>query len=129
VIYLDGNSLGPVPRGAEAAAARVLREEWGERAHPRLEQPGLDGPARPPRRPDRPADRRGAGLVTVGDTLSIKVFQALAAALALNPGRRVILSDAGNFPSDLYMAEGLIGLKGSAARAAHAGSPRRWRRR
>jgi kynureninase len=48
----------------------------------------------------------------VGDTLSIKVFQALAASLALRPGRRVILSDTGNFPSDLYMAEGLIAALG-----------------
>ena len=44
----------------------------------------------------------------MGDTLSIKVFQALASALELNPRRRIILSDNGNFPSDLYMAEGLI---------------------
>ena len=48
----------------------------------------------------------------VGDTLSIKVYQALAAALALTRGRRVILSDSGNFPSDLYMAQGLAGLLG-----------------
>ncbi|SHL70771.1 kynureninase [Roseovarius marisflavi] len=44
----------------------------------------------------------------LGDTLSIKVYQALAAALEMRPERRVILSDSGNFPSDLYMAEGLI---------------------
>jgi kynureninase len=42
----------------------------------------------------------------MGDTLSIKVYQALASALEMNPERRVILSDTGNFPSDLYMAEG-----------------------
>src|SRR5690606_29481815 len=51
------------------------------------------------------------GSVMVGDTLSIKVFQALAAALSLHPDRRVILSDNGNFPSDLYVAQGLIALK------------------
>ena len=44
----------------------------------------------------------------MGDTLSIKVFQALAAALQMRPNRRVILSDTGNFPTDLYMADGLI---------------------
>ena len=48
----------------------------------------------------------------VGDTLSIKVYQALAAALALRPDRKVILSDNGNFPTDLYMAQGLIELLG-----------------
>jgi kynureninase len=54
-----------------------------------------------------------AGSVMIGDTLSIKVYQALAAALALNPGRRVILSDSGNFPTDLYMAQGLIATMGN----------------
>jgi len=49
-----------------------------------------------------------AGHVVMGDTLSIKVYQALASALELNPTRKIILSDSGNFPSDLYMAEGLI---------------------
>jgi len=48
-----------------------------------------------------------AGHVVLGDTLSIKVYQALASALEMNPKRRVILSDTGNFPSDLYMANGL----------------------
>jgi kynureninase len=48
------------------------------------------------------------GTVVMGDTLSIKVYQALAAALEMVPGRRVILSDTGNFPSDLYMADGLV---------------------
>src|SRR4029453_9670112 len=59
---------------------------------------------------DRSARWRGAadGTVVVGDTLSIKVYQALAAALELNPSRRVILSDTGNFPSDLYIASGLL---------------------
>lgn len=59
---------------------------------------------------DRIAPIIGApsGTVVVGDTLSIKVFQALAAGLQMNPERRVILSDSGNFPTDLYMAEGLI---------------------
>ncbi len=49
-----------------------------------------------------------AGSVVMGDTLSIKVYQALASALELNPGRKVVLSDKGNFPSDLYMADGLL---------------------
>jgi len=48
--------------------------------------------------------------VVLGDTLSIKVYQALAAGLKMRPDRTVILSDTGNFPTDLYMAEGLIKL-------------------
>ena len=59
---------------------------------------------------DRIARILGAanGSIVMGDTLSIKVYQALSSALDLRPDRRVILSDTGNFPSDLYMAEGLI---------------------
>ena len=66
--------------------------------------------------PGRVGDRIGRligaepGHVVVGDTLSIKVFQAVAAALAMRPERRVILSDSGNFPSDLYIAQGLAAL-------------------
>ncbi len=51
------------------------------------------------------------GTTVLGDTLSIKVFQAVAAGLAMVPDRRVILSDNGNFPTDLYMVEGLMKLK------------------
>jgi kynureninase len=64
--------------------------------------------------PRRLGDRIGRligaapGTVVLGDTLSIKVYQALASALEMRPGRRVILSDTGNFPSDLYIADGLV---------------------
>jgi kynureninase len=63
---------------------------------------------------DRIARLIGApqGTVVMGDTLSIKVYQAIASALALRPDRRVILSDSGNFPTDLYMVHGLIGTLG-----------------
>jgi kynureninase len=56
------------------------------------------------------------GTVVLGDTLSIKVYQALASALEMNPRRKVILSDTGNFPSDLYMAEGLCRTLGGQYR-------------
>ncbi|WP_126975794.1 kynureninase [Frigidibacter oleivorans] len=110
VIYLDGNSLGPLPRTAPAAMERVLRAEWGAQLITAWNRAGwMDQPRR---LGDRIGRLIGAaeGSVTVGDTLSIKVWQALAAALALRPDRRVILSDSGNFPSDLYMADGLARL-------------------
>ncbi|MGL1617817.1 hypothetical protein ACSTHL_23405, partial [Vibrio parahaemolyticus] len=63
---------------------------------------------------DRIARLIGAasGTVMIGDTLSLKVYQALAAALEMNRERKVVLSDTGNFPTDLYMAEGLIATLG-----------------
>ena len=107
MIYLDGNSLGPLPKTAAARVARTVTEEWGQMVITGWNRAGwMDLPS-------RVGDRIGrligaeAGSVTMGDTLSIKVYQALASALEMNPGRRVILSDTGNFPSDLYIADGL----------------------
>ena len=114
VIYLDGNSLGPLPRAAADRVHDTVTEEWGKLLI-RGWNAGAGGTGWMPQ-PDRLGDRIGrligapAGSVAVGDTLSIKVFQCLAAALALRPDRSVILSDTGNFPSDLYMADGLTRL-------------------
>ncbi|MBK44031.1 MAG: kynureninase [Roseovarius sp.] len=108
VIYLDGNSLGPLPRAASDRMARTMRDEWGEMLITGWNRAGWM--AQPRGLGDRIGRLIGAepGHVVLGDTLSIKVYQALAAALEMRPERRVILSDSGNFPSDLYMAEGLI---------------------
>ncbi|CAN5601698.1 kynureninase [soil metagenome] len=112
VIYLDGNSLGPLSTAAPAAMERVMREEWGTALIRAWNDCGWM--ELPLRLGDRIGRLIGAppGSVAVGDTLSIKLFQALAAALAMRPERRVILSDSGNFPSDLYIAQGLAGLIG-----------------
>ena len=107
LIYLDGNSLGPLPRAAITRVAKTVSEEWGDLLIRGWNKAGwMDMPARLGNRIARliGAD---AGTVVLGDTLSIKVYQALASALEMNPNRRVILSDTGNFPSDLYMAQGL----------------------
>ncbi len=108
VIYLDGNSLGPLPLAARGRVAGVMSDEWGEMLIRGWIQAGWM--AQPARVGDRIARLIGApeGSVVIGDTLSIKVYQAVASALEMRPDRRVILSDTGNFPSDLYMAEGLI---------------------
>lgn len=108
LVYLDGNSLGPLPRSAPARVQAVLAQQWGEELIRAWNNAGWM--ALPTRVGDRIARLIGApaGSVAVGDTLSIKVFQALAAALALRPDRRVVLSDTGNFPSDLYIADGLL---------------------
>ena len=107
VIYLDGNSLGPLPSTVAARVAQTVTAEWGKLLITGWNKAGwMDQPSRTG---DRIAKLIGAepGTVVMGDTLSIKVYQALASALEMNPSRRVILSDTGNFPSDLYMAEGL----------------------
>jgi kynureninase len=108
MIYLDGNSLGPLPRAVPDRLASMVGHEWGE--HLIKGWNVDDWMAQPVRVADRVGRLIGApeGTVVLGDTLSIKVHQALSAALAMRPGRRVILSDSGNFPTDLYMAEGLI---------------------
>lgn len=107
LIYLDGNSLGPLPRSAVARVAQVMTKEWGGELIRAWNTAGWH--AQPRRVGDRVAKLIGAEpqSVVMGDTLSVKVYQALAAALEMNAGRKVILSDNGNFPSDLYMAQGL----------------------
>ncbi|MGQ0567757.1 MAG: kynureninase [Gemmobacter sp.] len=107
VVYLDGNSLGPLPRAAAARVARTVTDEWGKLLIGGWNQAGwMDWPARLGDRVGRLVGAE-AGTVVLGDTLSIKVYQALASGLEMRPDRRVILSDTGNFPSDLYMADGL----------------------
>ncbi len=108
VVYLDGNSLGPLPKTAADRVSSMIRDEWGEMLITGWNKAGWM--AAPSRIGNRIARLIGApeGTVVMGDTLSVKVYQALASALELRPDRKVILSDSGNFPSDLYMADGLI---------------------
>ncbi|MCA1297605.1 kynureninase [Stappia indica] len=110
VIYLDGNSLGVLPAAVPERMRQVIETQWGEsliRAWNEHDWIDL---------PQRVGDRIGAligaapGTVTAGDSTSINVFKMLAAALSLRPERKVILSDNGNFPTDLYVAQGLRDL-------------------
>ena len=108
LIYLDGNSLGPLPAAVPARLADVVGGEWGQMLITAWNRAGwMDLPRRVG---DRIAALIGAqpGSVMTGDTLSIKVHQALASGLELVPDRRVVLSDSSNFPSDLYIAQGLL---------------------
>jgi kynureninase len=108
VVYLDGNSLGPLPRATPARVVACMKDEWGEMLITGWNKAGWM--AQPAALGDRIGRLIGAepGSVVLGDTLSVKVYQALASALELAPARRVVLSDTGNFPSDLYMADGLL---------------------
>jgi len=108
LVYLDGNSLGPLPKAAVARVGRTMQEEWGDMLITAWNQ--ADWMNQPSRVGDRIGRLIGAptGSVVMGDTLSIKVYQALASALEINDDRGIILSDSGNFPTDLYMAQGLV---------------------
>ncbi|HLQ20478.1 MAG TPA: aminotransferase class V-fold PLP-dependent enzyme, partial [Tabrizicola sp.] len=116
VVYLDGNSLGPMVKTAPARMEQAMQGEWAEMLIRGWNKAGWM--AQPAALGDRIARLIGApaGTVVLGDTLSIKVYQALASALEMNPKRKVILSDTGNFPSDLYMAEGLCRTLGGQYR-------------
>lgn len=108
VIYLDGNSLGPLTKGAKARIAAAVSDEWGQMLIRGWNDAGWFTA------PERVGDRIGklvgapAGSVTVADNTSTNVFKCLSAALSMRPDRKVILSDNGNFPTDLYIADGLI---------------------
>ena len=109
-IYLDGNSLGPLPRATPERIAQVVASEWGEGL---ISSWNAAGWINAPRRiGDKIATIVGAhpGEVIACDSTSVNIFKALAAALDCNPDRGVILSEGGNFPTDLYMGEGLARL-------------------
>ena len=110
LVYLDGNSLGALPKAAAARVAEVVAHEWGEGLVRSWNDAGwIDLPRRVG---DKIARLVGAGPVEVvcADSTSVNVFKVLSAALALRPGRSTILSEEGNFPTDLYVAEGLARL-------------------
>ena len=101
VVYLDGNSLGAMPKSAGDRVRHELDESWGRELIRAWNSAGwIDLPARVG---DRIADLIGAskGSVVAGDSTSINLFKALTAALELAAPRKVILSDSGNFPTDL----------------------------
>jgi kynureninase len=107
VIYLDGNSLGPLPRAAVARARQVMEQEWGRDLIASWNKAGWF--TLPQRLGDRLAPLIGAGPgeVVITDTTSVNLFKVLAAALRRNPRRKIIVSERDNFPTDLYIAQGM----------------------
>ena len=120
VIYLDGNSLGALPRATAAAIANTVERQWGGDLIASWNKHDWIGT--PQRLGDRIAPLIGAkpGEVLVADSTSVNLFKLLAAALKARPGRSVILSESGNFPTDLYIAQGLAGLTGATLRTVEA---------
>ncbi len=105
IIYLDGNSLGPLPKAARERLAREIDREWGEKLIRGWNESGwIDLPLSAG---NRIAKLIGApeGSVVAGDSTSVNLYKALTGALSLAGDRKVVLSDSGNFPTDLYVAQ------------------------
>ena len=112
VIYLDGNSLGALPRRTVERLREVTEREWGcdlirsWNANGWIDLPGRVAGLL------APLIGASADEVAVADSTSVNVFKLLAGGLRLRPGRRVIVSEEANFPTDLYVAQGLASLLG-----------------
>jgi kynureninase len=108
VIYLDGNSLGALPRSVPPRIEEVTRREWGEGLIRSWNDAGwIDLPRRVGA---KIASLIGAQAdeVIVADSTSVNVYKLLSAALAIRQDRSIVLTDSGNFPTDLYIAQGLL---------------------
>jgi kynureninase len=107
LLYLDGNSLGVLPRAVAPALADTVQQQWGERLIRSWNEGWIDAPQRLGAK-IAPLIGAAADEVIVGDTTSTHLFKALVAALRHDPARRTIVSEAGNFPTDLHIAEGAV---------------------
>ncbi|KQX01779.1 kynureninase [Massilia sp. Root418] len=115
-VYLDGNSLGAMPASLPARMQEAVAREWGQGLIRSWNDAGwIDLPQRVAAKV-APLIGAGADEVMVGDSTSVNLFKALAAALRINSGRKVILTEKGNFPTDLYIAQGVAELFGSEIR-------------
>jgi kynureninase len=116
-IYLDGNSLGPLPRGVPARMQRAVEEEWGRGLIRSWNDAGWY-PA-PLRAGAKIARLIGAHEheVAVCDSTSVNLFKVLVAGLRKQAGRKVIVAEAGDFPTDGYVAAGVAGLLGAELRS------------
>jgi kynureninase len=112
VLYFDGNSLGPPTVEAADHLADVVRAQWGRHLVGAWNTCDWIDLARRVAAAIAPLIGALADEVAVADSTSINLFKVLAAGLDLNPGRKVILSERENFPTDLYMAQGLSTMLG-----------------
>ncbi|MGN7931522.1 kynureninase [Sphingopyxis sp. 22461] len=117
LIYLDGNSLGALPRATGDRLAAVVGNEWGEGLI--TSWLGAEWSTAPRRIGDKIGRLIGAnaGEIVATDSTSVNIFKALTAALSLRRERSVILSEATNFPTDVYMMQGIEAFSGGRVKA------------
>lgn len=115
VVYLDGNSLGAPPRGVAERLDRAIREEWGQGLIRSWNKAGwIDLPQRCGAKIARLIGARDDEVI-VADSTSVDLFKLASAALAMT-GRRVLVAEAGDFPTDLYILQGLCAQTGAELR-------------
>ncbi|MGV3553633.1 MAG: kynureninase [Croceibacterium sp.] len=107
VVYLDGNSLGALPLGTASRMGEVIRKEWGEGLVRSWNTANWIGLPRKIGAMIAPLIGARADEVIACDSTSVNLYKLIAAALQMRPGRKVVLSEPGNFPTDLYMIAGL----------------------
>jgi len=113
IIYLDGNSLGPLPRAAAERAERTVSQEWGQGLITSWNAAGwIEAPQRLGGKVARLIGAK-ASEVVVADSTSVNLFKLAAGALSLRPGRRTLIVESGNFPTDVYVLEGVCAMAGA----------------
>jgi kynureninase len=114
VVYLDGNSLGALPRRTRERIATVVAREWGENLITSWN--GADWISLPQRVGDKIGALIGAakGQVVAADSTSVNLFKVLSVALRARRGRGLIVSERANFPTDLYVIEGVVAQLGDS---------------
>ncbi len=107
IVYLDGNSLGPLPRASRTVMTDMVERQWGERLIRSWNEGWIDAPQR---LGGKLAPLLGAAAdeVIICDSTSTNLFKLLVAALRLDPSRRTVVAEQGNFPTDLHIAEGAV---------------------
>jgi kynureninase len=112
LLYLDGNSLGRLPRQSLERLRTVVEQEWGRRLIRSWNERWMDLPARVGDLIGQRLLGAAPGQVVVSDSTSVNLYKLAVAALDARPGRTVIVSDRDNFPSDRYVLEGLAAARG-----------------
>jgi kynureninase len=121
IVYLDGNSLGCLPKNVAARLREAIEDEWGRGLIRSWNNAGWY--TAPQRAGAKIAKLIGAAPdeVIVTDSTSVDLFKVLAAALRLRPGRKTILGVSGDFPTDSYIASGVANLTGTSFKRVESG--------